>query len=209
MIHRELYFATPIYIKDIGTPEYNKYLEEQIVNWSKKDTGVKKTNINGWHSSTDMHTKIEYKHLTEELHMAQQEIYKDECLEGEPFLGNMWANINYKGGYNRPHIHPNSLWSGVYYVKTPNKCGNLKIEDTRTMSLMSRPKKIKSLEVFDFMEKINKEEPKHLWREIDFEPKAGRLIMFPSWVNHCVESNESDDIRISVSFNFLQKGMFV
>ena len=26
MIHRELYFATPIYIKDIGTPEYNKLL---------------------------------------------------------------------------------------------------------------------------------------------------------------------------------------
>jgi uncharacterized protein (TIGR02466 family) len=209
MIHRELFFATPVYVKDVGTPEYNKYLEEQIVNWSKKDPGLQKTNTNGWHSPTDMHLKPEYKNLIEELHIAQQEIYKDECLEGEPFLGNMWANINYKGGYNRPHIHPNSLWSGVYYVKTPKKCGHLKIEDTRTMSLMSRPKKIKSLEVFDFMKKINKEEPKHLWREVHFEPIAGRLIMFPSWVNHCVDPNESDDIRISVSFNFLQKGLMV
>jgi len=33
--------------------------------------------------------------------------------------------------------------------------------------------------------------------------------MFPSWVIHCVDSNESDDIRISVSFNFLQKGLMV
>jgi len=33
--------------------------------------------------------------------------------------------------------------------------------------------------------------------------------MFPSWVNHCVDPNESDDIRISVSFNFLQKGLMV
>ena len=196
-MHRELYFSTPVYIKDVGTPEYNKYLEEQIVNWSKKETGLTKTNMNGWHSPTDMHTKIEYKNLIEELHIAQQDIYKDECLEGEPLLGNMWANINYKGGYNRPHIHPNSLWSGVYYIKTPDRCGHLKIEDARTVSLMSRPKK------------TNKQEPKHLWREVHFEPKAGRLIMFPSWVNHCVESNESDDIRISVSFNFLQKGMFV
>ena len=199
MIHRELFFATPIYVKDVGTPEYNKYLEEQIVTWSKKDPGLQKTNMNGWHSPTDMHTKIEYKNLIEELHIAQQEIYKDECLDSEPFLGNMWANINYKDGFNRPHIHPNSLWSGVYYVKTPKKCGHLKIEDTRTMSLMSIPTKTDK----------KREEPKHLWREVHFEPIAGRLIMFPSWVNHCVDRNESDDIRISVSFNFLQKRLMV
>jgi hypothetical protein len=42
MIHRELYFATPVYIKDVGTQEYNDYLEEKIVNWSKKDEGLKK-----------------------------------------------------------------------------------------------------------------------------------------------------------------------
>jgi hypothetical protein len=29
MIHRELYFATPVYIKDVGTPEYNKYLRRK------------------------------------------------------------------------------------------------------------------------------------------------------------------------------------
>jgi hypothetical protein len=33
--------------------------------------------------------------------------------------------------------------------------------------------------------------------------------MFPSYVNHCVDPNESDDLRVSVSFNFLQTGMFV
>jgi hypothetical protein len=33
--------------------------------------------------------------------------------------------------------------------------------------------------------------------------------MFPSWVNHCVDPNNSDEPRISISFNFLQKGMFV
>jgi len=197
MIHRELFFATPVYVKDIANSEYNKYLEDKIVAWSQNNPGLKKTNMNGWHSPTDMHLKPEYKHLIEELHIAQQEIYKDECLGSEPFLGNMWANINYKDGFNRPHIHPNSLWSGVYYVKTPKKCGHLKIEDTRTMSLMSRPTK------------TNKEEPKHLWKEVHFEPIAGRLIMFPSWVNHCVDPNESDDIRISVSFNFLQKGLMV
>ena len=42
-----------------------------------------------------------------------------------------------------------------------------------------------------------------------YEPLEGRIIMFPSWLWHCVEPNESNDIRISVSFNFLQKGFNV
>ena len=41
------------------------------------------------------------------------------------------------------------------------------------------------------------------------KPQVGKMIMFPSWLMHCVDPNQSNDIRISVSFNFLQKGMFV
>ena len=106
----ELYFATPIYVKDVGTSEINAQLEQNIVNWSKKDKGVSRTNMNGWHSETDMHTKPEYKALVDILYKAQAFIYKDELLDNEPYLGNMWANINQPGGYNRPHTHPNSLW---------------------------------------------------------------------------------------------------
>ena len=192
---RDLHFPTPVYIFDYKDPSLNQQLEKDIVAWSNQDKGVTRTNIQGWHSTTDMNVRPEYKRLVDALYEAQHIIYEQEHLASEPFLGNMWANINPPGAFNKPHIHPNSLWSGVYYVKTPEKCGHLKIEDTRTMSLMSRP--IKN----------EKEEPKHLWREVHFEPIAGRLIMFPSWVNHCVDPNQSDDIRISVSFNFLQKGL--
>tara|TARA_R110002012_G_scaffold249498_1_gene427087 strand:+ start:1487 stop:2077 length:591 start_codon:yes stop_codon:yes gene_type:complete len=194
---RELYFATPVYIKDVGTPEYNQYLEEKIISWSKQDKGLIKTNVNGWHSTTDMHEKPEYKHLVEELYIAQEEIYKDECLDNSPHLGNMWCNINYKGGFNKAHIHPNSLWSGVYYVKTPKNCGTLKIEDPKSSSLMVRPRK------------TTQQEPQYLWTEVHFEAQAGRLIMFPSWLNHMVEINQSEEPRISISFNFLQQGMFI
>ena len=47
--------------------------------------------------------------------------------------------------------------------------------------------------------------PDRLWRETSFEPKAGRLIMFPAWLTHCVDPNNSKDIRISISFNFMQR----
>tara|TARA_R110000796_G_scaffold1_3_gene12 strand:+ start:1539 stop:2129 length:591 start_codon:yes stop_codon:yes gene_type:complete len=196
-MNKELYFPTPIYIKDIGTPEFNNDLEKNIINWSNQDKGVTRTNMNGWHSQDDMHTKYEYKKLVDILYLAQNDIYKEELLDNEPFLGNMWANINPPGGYNRPHTHPNSLWSGVYYVKTPKDCGSLKCEDPKPSLNISRPKRKEG------------DLPLYLWNEVHFEPVAGRLIMFPAYLNHCVEPNKSNDIRISVSFNFLQKGMFV
>jgi hypothetical protein len=30
-MNRELYFATPIYVKDVGTPEFNAQLEQNII----------------------------------------------------------------------------------------------------------------------------------------------------------------------------------
>ena len=196
-MNRELHFPTPIYIFDHNDPSINIQLEKDIINWMNQDKGVTRTNVKGWHSTTDMHLKPEYKMLVDLLHQAQHFIYNDELLDNEPFLGNMWANINPPGGYNRAHTHPNSLWSGVYYVKAPINSGHLKVEDPKPSINISRPRRKQG------------QLPKHLWNEVHFEPIAGRLIMFPSWLNHCVDTNQSNDIRISVSFNFLQKGMFV
>ena len=190
----EHHFPTMIYIKDFPDSEkLNKYLEDHIMHWAQNDKGVSKTNAGGWHSSTDMNTKKEYDPLTTELFNMQEEIYQKEKLNRKPVLGNMWANINYPGCFNRPHIHPNSLFSGVYFIKTPQKSGNLMVYDPRPGIQMSMPSRKK--------EQLQPE----LWREVHYEPKAGRCIMFPSWLWHEVKPNQSNDIRISVSFNFLQR----
>ena len=194
---RDLVFPTPIYIADLNDDALNQQLERDIINWSNQDKGVVRTNIKGWHSTTDMNLKPEYQDLVNMLHEAQRTIYDQEHLDSEPFLGNMWANINPPGSMNRAHIHPNSLWSGVYYVKASENSGQLKIEDPRSVALMVRPRMKQG------------KPPRRLWREDNYEPKAGRLIMFPSWLNHCVDTNESNDIRISVSFNFMQKCFMV
>ena len=194
---RELHFPTPIYIFDHSDPSLNVQLEKDIMNWMKEDKGVTRTNVKGWHSPTDMADRPEYKRLVDALYEAQYKIFAEEHYESEPFLGNMWANINPPGGMNRAHQHPNSLWSGVYYVKAPQNSGHLKVDDPRASASMIRPKQ-KSGQL-----------PPRLFRETHYEPKAGRCIMFPAWLTHCVDPNESNDIRISVSFNFLQKGMFV
>jgi uncharacterized protein (TIGR02466 family) len=189
---KEQFFPTNIYGKDVKLD--NQLFTNEIVEWSKKDPGVKKTNRNGWHSQTDMHKIPVFQPLVNELFIMMNDVWKEEWLDRSPKLGNMWANINPPGGYNAPHIHPNPLFSGVYYVKTSQGCGNLVCNDPRPGIQTVMPIRVK------------RQPPKHLWREVHIAPVTGRAIMFPSWLWHCVEPNESNDIRISVSFNFIQDG---
>ena len=190
----EYHFPTPIYIKEIpNAGELNHHLEKNILQWQKEDPkGVSKTNVNGWHSTTDMNKKHEYDPLSKELFAMQEEIFEKEYLTQKPVLGNMWANINYPGGFNRPHLHPNALFSGVYWIKAPEKSGSLMLYEPRPGVHTTMPNRKKG--------KL----PPQLWREIHYTPKAGMMVMFPAWLWHEVRPNQSNDIRISVSFNFLQ-----
>jgi uncharacterized protein (TIGR02466 family) len=188
----EGFFPTLIYAEDVNLN--TQQLANDIVMWSKKDKGLKKTNVNGWHSETNMHELPQFKSLVDELFKMVSEVFKQEHLDREPRIGNMWANINYPGGYNKPHIHPNSLFSGVYYIKAEANSGKLICNDPRPGIQTNMPVRKQG------------QPPKHLWREVHLDPKVNRILMFPSWLWHCVEPNESNDIRISVSFNFIQDG---
>ena len=189
---KEYYFPTIIYVNDLpNANELNSYLQKLIIEWSNQDKGVEKTNVNGWHSQTDMNHKKEYEPLIKELFTMQNEIIQEERLNMEPKLGNMWANINPPGGHNQSHLHPNSLFSGAYYIKAPLNSGRLQLMDPRpgVQQCMPPRKKVKL--------------PRELWRETYYDAVPGRIIMFPSWMWHKVEPNKSNDIRISVSFNFI------
>ena len=187
-----LFFPTIIYAKDLNLDI--KLFENEIINWSKKDPGLQKTNVNGWHSPTNMHKAPVFKPLVDELYKMQRDIYREEFLDRSPNLGNMWANINYKDSFNRAHVHANAIFSGAYYIKVPENSGQIKFNDPR-----SGPKYL-------FPAKRNVQLPEHLWTELHIQPIENRVIMFPAWLEHLVDLNQSNDIRISVSFNFTQHG---
>jgi len=192
---KEEFFPTTIYGFDLPiAPQLNAQLEKDILEWSKQDKGVHKTNIKGWHSQTDMQTKPEYKPLVDQLFLAMRQVWDDQHLDREAQLGNMWANINPPGGSNQPHVHPNCLYSGVYYVKSNINSGRLRLYDPRPG--------------IQFIMPVRKagDPGKSLWRDVNLDPIPGRILIFPAWMWHAVEPNRSNDIRISVSFNFIQHG---
>lgn len=200
-LRRDVLFPTPIYMKELqGTKELNKQLFKDIKAWRKKDPkGVSKTNVDGWHSQTDMNHKPEYEPLMKQMFIMAEEVFKDLGYMPAVKLGNMWANINFRHGFNMHHIHPNTVVAGVYYVQIPKDDteSHLWVEDPRPGPNLIMPRTVDNL-------------PRELWRVIKYPPLEGVATLFPSWVSHGVEVNRSKlkgekSWRVSVAFNFLQK----
>ena len=86
---KEEFFPTTVYGFDVpNAPQLNSQLEKDILEWSKHDKGVNKTNVKGWHSQTDMQTKPEYKPLMDQLFLAMKQVWEDQHLDREAQLGN-------------------------------------------------------------------------------------------------------------------------
>ena len=73
---KEAYFPTIIYGKDVNLD--NRLFEKEVIDWSNRDKGVKKTNVQGWHSETNMHEIPVFKHLVDELFKMMNEEFKEE-----------------------------------------------------------------------------------------------------------------------------------
>ncbi len=102
-----------------------------------------------------------------------------------------WVNINPPEAFNMKHNHPTSDLSGVLWIKSQKNCGNIVFDSPRSFATHQE------IECYneDFKENNN------YFHSFSFNPVAGRLIVFPSHLEHHVDFNESQEDRISVSFN--------
>lgn len=111
-----------------------------------------------------------------------------------------WYNVNRKHNYNHSHHHPLSVLSGVVYLKVPINSGDITF--IRASSEADRMGFLTSWQV----------ETNQLVRDTadanimhSKKPEENLLIVFPGHLEHHVEqnlTNDVDDARISVSFNY-------
>ena len=84
-----------------------------------------------------------------------------------------WYNINKKGDWNIPHIHPNSNFALVWYLT-----------DSDGLLHLMNP----------FPQRDNSD-------NINLKAKKGDIVMFPSDIQHYVMPNQRDTDRVSISMN--------
>lgn len=128
---------------------------------------------------------------------TQIELYKKKILklkdDNEIYITQAWANKAKTNEFHPKHKHPNSIISGVLFVNGSEGDGLPPLRFHRCNDLFP----------FDFaFEELNDFNSGCKW----FAPVQGRLILFPSTLEHDVEKNETDIERISLSFNTFVRG---
>jgi len=156
-----------------------KVLQQEIYQLATIPNTIQKSNYGGWQSNADLQSNPVFNSLCEYIKTVVTSATGYNSVK----CHQMWAGINKKHDFNTVHSHSNSFdFSGVYYVKVPNSSGSIAFRDPRPGQIHNgRKLYVSDCEYF-----------------IPFECM---LLIFPSWLEHFVMPNQSDDDRICISFD--------
>ena len=185
-----LIFPIPIHQFDVnGFSEIKDELIDYAYDYKKKDPiGVSLSNRGGWQS--------EGFNIINEDDVLQ--LFLINCLSNFPPIkksvelrGYAWININKPGDYNIKHVHPTNNLSGVLWIKCLENSGDIVFDSPNNFESFLENKSY----IDDFKKSYFIDDSYHCY------PTEGRMIVFPSHLQHHVQENKSNEDRISVSFN--------
>ena len=185
-----LIFPIPIHQFDVnGFSEIKDELIDYAYDYKKKDPkGVSLSNRGGWQS--------EGFEIINEDDVLQ--LFLINCLSNFPPIkesvqlrGYAWININKPGDYNIKHVHPTNNLSGVLWIKCLENSGDIVFDSPNNFESFLENKSYND----DFKKSNFIDDSYHCY------PTEGRMIVFPSHLQHHVQENKSNEDRISVSFN--------
>lgn len=179
-------FASEIYRGKISIDTETLLSEIDVIR--RSDQGVIRSNVGGYHSSplrptASQPTLQQLERMTTE---SVREI-SDALRLGALRMNGLWVNVSGFGDRNDWHIHPFTCFSAVFYVQVPPRSGRLILERPDPQS--------------HFWRRFDDDDPRSRGR-LAIQPEPGDLVIFPSYLRHQVEQNESPDLRISCAMNF-------
>ena len=187
-----LFFSTPVWASKVDNyKNTNEEIYEYIKNMQSEDKkGIVKSNLKGWHSKDFDLNAEQPKNLIKLLSPSINQVLIDmdwDIKIQRVKISSMWAIINKGGAANAKHHHGNSDISAAYYVRAPKDCGDIVFHDPRPAPVFSHPRANKPNSLNAMINSIS--------------PVEGGLVLFPSYLEHSVNPNPSDDERIVISFN--------
>jgi uncharacterized protein (TIGR02466 family) len=180
-------FPTAVSFFDFGT-DLTEVESDFIKNLEQRNNDGNMTSVNN--NLFDCAELAEIARFCEE---SVQEYFKEiyaPKFEVAPYITQSWANFTQKGQWHHKHEHPNSFISGVFYVQA--------VEDKDKIHFYKNGYQQLKIPA----ETFNLYNSDSWWLGV----KTGQLILFPSHLTHMVHTVETDETRISISFNTFLKG---
>lgn len=185
-------FSVPLFPSVVaGHEEHADALRAEILALRAHHSGVVRSNRGAWHSGPEF-----LAHRSEHVAWVLQKAlrfgrhvlgrYHDNWSSSELVLAGAWANVLDEGGWNAPHHHAPTHWSGVYYVSV----GATSTDRSDPHGL------IEFINPNAWMSQIGKA------GNFVYAPKNGLMLLFPAAVNHFVHPHAGSEPRISIAFNF-------
>jgi uncharacterized protein (TIGR02466 family) len=136
--------------------------------------------------SGNLASKPEWLEVAEFIENTARSLLSSE-YQGNLRITNMWATLYPAGAFVPEHIHNNSLYSGVFYVKAKANCGDLIFKDPVNVAKSMCSKLGRGFPTTDIVYTQQVED--------------GLMVLFPSWLPHSSQPNQSSNDRIIISFN--------
>jgi len=167
----------------------NKKIESFCYEQFERDSGIKLTNVGGWHSQFLKPDNEEMRFLITSVQEKLDKVCEEIDYGVYASIDNWFININRKNDYHKEHDHPGSFLSAVYYVNAGKFKGNLTFHNPNSIiGWFQSADKIKSYNHFN----------SSTW---SIQCETGMLIIFPAWLRHEVACNTTEEDRISIVFN--------
>jgi len=177
-------FTIPVF--STKTSLDNKKILEFCLEQERSSPGRIVTNSGGWQSNEIKNPPPELKDLFDLIIDSSKHVCNFLQINHLQKIDSAWININRYRDFNWTHSHPFGMLSGVYYVKTPQYCGDIVFENLHFES------------VYLSIQQQNKYNSKACL----MPSEEGVLYIFPSWLFHKVIPNMNmDEERVSISFN--------
>ena len=186
------HFPTPIWWED--TKISTSSMLKLAYGLRKHDPeGRKISNQNGWQSKDILpNTFLQLAFLEKEILKNATNCFIDygyRLGSRKIVIDNLWFNINSKGCANRIHTHPTAFISGVFYIKASENQGNISFHRNYLEDC-----------IINSQAEIEEYNPL-TFSAMSFEPITGKLLMFPGYLPHGVDVNNTDEDRVSLAFN--------
>lgn len=175
------WWATPVW--EIETGFDSTFNNELLVEIDRCKPPTNPYMFNIWDYGTPNITILKQKILS----TAKENVspYFEQFYKFNPVLSRGWVNRQHPGNSLALHDHGGVLLACTYYIKTTNDCGDLLMVDPRGGVNWDLAREGNVLGI--------------KYKRI--KPTEGKLVMFPAFLLHMVELNQSTSTRISLATN--------